>query len=233
MNLQAIVLAGGLGTRLRAALGDTPKVMAPVGGRPFLEHVLVDLDQHGFRRVVLAVGYKKEVVAGYFGSSFRSLSLAYSEERALLGTGGAVRLALGLADHGPCFVLNGDSWVEVNYKEMLRVHVECNTHLSMAVHQVPDVSRFGAVEVEDGHIARFCEKGRKGPGYINAGIYLLDRDLFSIYTLPETFSLELDFFAPNLPSLSPLAFPIEGCFIDIGVPEDYQRAQEMFESREI
>lgn len=225
MTLQAVVLAGGLGTRLRSAVGETPKVMAPIAGRPFLEHVLVELDRQGFRHVILAVGYKKEAVIAHFGKSFRGLSLAYSEEQRLLGTGGGVKQALGLASAGLCFVLNGDTWVDLDYAEMQRAHREHRAQLSIAVREVPDVSRFGAVEIESGRLARFLEKGREGPGFINAGVYLLSTDIFAGLMLPEAFSLERDFLVPNLATLSPLAFPVTGDFIDIGIPEDYQRAK--------
>jgi D-glycero-alpha-D-manno-heptose 1-phosphate guanylyltransferase len=224
---QAIILAGGLGTRLRSTIGDTPKVMAPVAGRPFLEHVLADLDAHGFRRAVLAVGFRREVVVGHFGASFRGLSLSYSEEEQPLGTGGAVRRALALTDGGPCFVLNGDTWLELDHAGMLRAHLERRARLSIAVRMVPDVARYGALELAGERIVRFHEKGRSGPGAINGGAYLLDRALLEPYDLPEAFSLETDFFVPHVASLAPLAFVTGGRFIDIGVPEDYRRAQEM------
>lgn len=225
MILQAVVLAGGLGTRLRSAVGETPKVMAPVAGRPFLEHVLVELDRQGFRRVILAVGYKKEAVTAHFGDSFRGLSLVYSEEQQLLGTGGGVKQALGFVNAGLCFVLNGDTWVKLNYVHMQREHLKQGARLSIAVREVPDVSRFGAVEIESGRVIRFLEKGRAGTGFINAGVYLLSTDVFADLMLPEAFSLERDFLVPNLATLAPLAFPVTGDFIDIGIPEDYQRAQ--------
>jgi D-glycero-alpha-D-manno-heptose 1-phosphate guanylyltransferase len=230
MSLQAIVLAGGLGTRLRSVVADTPKVMAPIAGRPFLEYVLTDLDRHGFRSVILAVGYKKEMVMSHFGDSFLGLSLIYSEERELLGTGGAVRQALALAGTGPCFVLNGDTWVDLDYKEMLDVHLRRHAGLTIALRQVSDVGRFGAVEIEDGRVTKFCEKGRVGAGFINAGVYLLTSNTFSGYALPTAFSLEREFFAPNIKTLAPLAFVGDGQFIDIGVPEEYQRAQEILAS---
>ena len=225
MILQAVVLAGGLGTRLRSEVGETPKVMAPVAGRPFLEYVLAELDRQGFRHVILAVGYKKEVVIAHFGSSFRGLSLDYSEEQQLLGTGGGVRKALSLANTGLCFVLNGDTWVELDYVDMWRAHLEHSARLSIAVRAVSDVSRFGAVEIENGRLIRFLEKGREGPGFINAGVYLLSTDVLESHVLPETFSLERDFLVPNMVTLAPFAFPVAGDFIDIGIPEDYQRAQ--------
>jgi len=232
VSLQAIILAGGLGTRLRSAVGDTPKVMAPVAGRPFIEHVLGQLAGAGFRHVILAVGHGREIVTAHLGPVHAGLALTYSEERAPLGTGGAVRQALQLAEAGPCFVLNGDTWLALDFAGMLKAHVDMGATLSMAVRLVPDVARFGAVRLEGGRVTGFEEKGRSGPGYINAGVYLLDREVMSGAGLPWAFSLEHDFLAKQLATLAPLAYPTHGDFIDIGVPEDYQRAQAMLARRE-
>jgi D-glycero-alpha-D-manno-heptose 1-phosphate guanylyltransferase len=229
VSLQAVILAGGLGTRLRPVVGETPKVMAPVAGRPFLEHLLASLDAHGFARVILAVGFKKEVIASHFGPSFRRLALHYSEEQKPLGTGGAVRQALRLAEAGPCFVLNGDTWLDVDHGAMLRAHVAGGARLSIAVRVEPEVARFGALEIEGGRITRFREKGPSGPGFINAGVCLLARELLAGFELPEAFSLERDFFVPRVAVLAPLAFVAQGRFIDIGIPADYEQAQRLFE----
>lgn len=231
LSLQALVLAGGLGTRLRPVVGDLPKVLAPVAGRPFLEHVLADLDAQGFRHVVLAVGFRSETVVAHFGATFGRLRLAYSEEREPLGTGGAVKLGLEVALPGPCFVLNGDTWLDLDYAEMLRLHLATEARVTMAVRAVADVARYGAVEIRGGRVTRFAEKGATGAGHINAGIYLLDRTLFAGLDLPSAFSLERDFLAPRIGALAPVPFATEGRFVDIGVPEDFARAQGMFAAR--
>jgi D-glycero-alpha-D-manno-heptose 1-phosphate guanylyltransferase len=231
LSLQALVLAGGLGTRLRSVVGDVPKVLAPVAGRPFLEHVLADLDARGFRQVVLAVGFQGKRVVEHFGATFGRMRLEYSEEREPLGTGGAVRLGLEVARPGPCFVLNGDTWLDLDYAEMLKVHLSLEARVTMAVRAVTDVARYGALEIRDGRVVRFAEKGATGPGLINAGTYVLDRSLFAAQDLPPAFSLERDFLAPRIEALSPVAFATAGGFVDIGVPEDYARAQEMFAAR--
>jgi D-glycero-alpha-D-manno-heptose 1-phosphate guanylyltransferase len=231
MSAQALVLAGGLGTRLRTVVADRPKVLAPVAGRPFLEHLLADLDAQGFRRVILAVGHLREMIVEAIGSSFRGLSIAYSEEERPLGTGGAIARGLALAAPGPCFVLNGDTWLEIDYAAMLAAHQAHGSRLTMAVRAVPDVSRFGALTLSAGRVARYAEKGAAGPGHINAGTYLLDRSLLADHGLGPAFSLERDFLVPRVAELRPLAFVVEGEFVDIGVPGDYARAQEMFAAR--
>ncbi|MGC3996245.1 MAG: nucleotidyltransferase family protein [Anaeromyxobacter sp.] len=227
MSLQAVVLAGGLGTRLRAAVGEVPKVLAPVAGRPFLEHVLADLDRQGFERVVLAVGWRRELVRGHFGDRFRGLSVAYSEEIEPLGTGGAVRQAVALAGPGPCFALNGDTWLDLDYPAMLAAHRAAGARVSMAVREVPDVGRFGALDLAGGRVTRFREKGGTGPGFINAGVYLLEAGVFEGLGLPAAFSIEKDLLQPQLAALAPLAWVASGRFIDIGVPDDYRAAQDL------
>jgi D-glycero-alpha-D-manno-heptose 1-phosphate guanylyltransferase len=173
VSLQAIVLAGGLGTRLRGVIGDLPKTMARVAGRPFLEHVLNELVGQRFGRVVLAVGYRRDVIKQHFGGTYRALTLDYAEEAEPLGTGGALRQALQFMGTEPCFVLNSDTWAELDYAAMLEMHRRAAAQLTIAVRAVEDVQRFGAVEVHNDRVCRFAEKGHRGPGFINAGTYLL------------------------------------------------------------
>jgi D-glycero-alpha-D-manno-heptose 1-phosphate guanylyltransferase len=231
LTLQAIVLAGGLGTRLRPAVGELPKVLAPVAGRPFREHVLARLRSHGFERVVLAVGYRSDVVRRAIGESFDDLTLAYSTEDEPLGTGGAIVKALSVARPGPCFVLNGDTWIELDYPAMLRRHVEGGASITMATRAMEDVGRYGAIEVCDGRVVRFAEKGDTGPGVINAGVYVIENPLPPGLVPASPFSFERDLLAPRAAAIRPLAFPVEGRFIDIGIPEDLARAQGMFAAR--
>ena len=224
-RFQAVILAGGLGTRLRSVVSTLPKVMAPVAGQPFLHHILRSLSQQGFARVVLAVGYMREAIMDSVGSEFLGMQIQYSVEDELLGTGGAVRQALSLVEPGLCFVLNGDTWVDLDYAAMYREHLAANVRLSIAVKEIDDVSRFGTLQISNRHITGFLEKGSCGRGSINAGAYLMPTDLLAEQTLPKVFSLEQDFFMPQLSSLHPLAHHTAGTFIDIGIPIDYDRAQ--------
>ena len=228
MELEAIILAGGLGTRLRSVVSDIPKAMAPVAGRPFLEYVLEYLSRQGFYRIILAVGYKKEMVKDHFGTSFQNVYLTYSDEEELLGTGGAIRRALNLVNSTLCFVLNGDTWIKLDFRTVFKTHLKHGPHITVVVHKVPDVGRYGAVEVRKDRVAKFSEKGLSGAGYINAGVYLISPSIFLGYSLPEVFSFERDFLSPNTDALLPFAFKAKGQFIDIGIPEDYERAQRMF-----
>jgi D-glycero-alpha-D-manno-heptose 1-phosphate guanylyltransferase len=229
--MQAIILAGGLGTRLRSVVRDLPKPMAPVAGRPFLAWVLDGLAAAGLRRAVLAVGYRYEAIRDHFGTSWRGLELAYSVEEAPLGTGGAMRLAVDQVTESPVFVLNGDTYVDLDYRAMLAAHIGEGASLTVAAAHVRDVSRYGALQIEDGRICGFLEKGSQGPGYINAGVYLIAADLLAGIPAGASHSFEQDLLVPGVATLRSLAFPTDGLFIDIGVPEDYERAQELFGER--
>jgi D-glycero-alpha-D-manno-heptose 1-phosphate guanylyltransferase len=226
--MQAIVLAGGLGTRLRGVVPGLPKPMAPVAGRPFLAWILDQLIDAGFERAVLAVGYRHEAIRDHFGDAFGALELRYSVEDRPLGTGGALRLAASHVNSLPAFVLNGDTYLDLDFRSMLNAHIERREQMSVAVCSVADVSRYGALELEDGHIRGFLEKGQAGPGTINAGTYLLSASILSRIPLGEPFSLEQQLLMPKIGEIRPAAFPATGLFIDIGIPEDYARAQALF-----
>lgn len=226
--MQAIVLAGGLGTRLRGVVPDLPKPMAPVAGRPFLAWILDRLVEARFERAVLAVGYRFEAIRDHFGDTYRGLPLAYSVEAAPLGTGGALRLAAERISVFPVFVLNGDTYLDLDYRAMLEAHQRQGASMSVAVSRTLDMSRYGALELADGHIRRFLEKGPGGAGVINAGVYLLAREILARIPPGQAFSFEQQLLTPEVETIRPAAFATDGLFIDIGVPEDYQRAQGLF-----
>ncbi len=224
--MEALILAGGLGTRLAPVLPGIPKVLAPVAGQPFLKLLLQELRRNGIKRVVLSVGYKAELVREHLGDSFAGIELEYAVEVKPLGTGGAARASMALANTDPVFVLNGDTFVELEYAAMLARHQKAGADISLAVTRVGDSSRYGAIVISRDHrVIAFGEKSQAGPGYISAGVYLMSRDVFAPYRLPESFSLEQDFLSPYVQQLRPLAFETSGRFIDIGVPEDLARAQ--------
>jgi D-glycero-alpha-D-manno-heptose 1-phosphate guanylyltransferase len=226
--VEAIILAGGLGTRLRAVVPDLPKPLAPVGGRPFLAILLQNLSAQGFASVVLSVGYRHDMIRETFGARYGGLEIAYAVETSPLGTGGAIRLAARACHETDVFVLNGDSFVELEFADMLARHREAGALLSVCAVEVPDTSRYGRVLAERGRITGFTEKGVPGPGLINAGVYLMRRDLIETATLPEAFSFERDVLDARVDQLRPLVYLSRGRFIDIGVPEDYERAQAGF-----
>jgi D-glycero-alpha-D-manno-heptose 1-phosphate guanylyltransferase len=223
--MQAIVLAGGRGTRLQSRVSDRPKVLAPVAGRPFLEYVLDWLDDSGCRRVVLATGHLSEQVEAHFGTRYRGVALSYSRETSPLGTGGAVLKALAGLPDGPTLVMNGDTWFGLDLQDFVAWCTAREPRDAIVLRRVPDVSRFGSVTVQGEIVTQFGEKIAQGPGFINAGIYRLRRSSFASTHLPSVFSIENDFFRPHATRLGLLGYVCEGPFIDIGVPQDYDRAQ--------
>ncbi len=223
--MEAIVLAGGLGTRLASRLEGIPKAMAPVAGRPFLEILLKQTERAGCTRILLSVGHLRGVIQDYFGPAFRGLTLEYVVEDAPLGTGGAIRKALEQANERAVLVLNGDTFLDADYAAMFEFHQAEGSALTIAVTQQADVARYGRVRIEEKRIVGFEEKGRPGPGYINAGAYVVEREIAWPAALGERFSFERDFLMPETSRLRPAAFEVEGFFLDIGVPEDLDRAQ--------
>jgi len=223
--MEAIVLAGGLGTRLASRLHGLPKPMAPIAGRPFLEILLTQLRRSGCTRVLLSVGHQHAVIQEHFGAAFDGLAIDYVIESVPLGTGGAIRLALAEAREESMLVLNGDTFLNADYAAMLGFHAVQGAAVTLAVVHRDDVSRYGGVTLEGRRIVGFQEKGRSGPGYISAGTYVLARNLAWPPALPEKFSIERDFFVPEVARLRPAAYKVDGFFLDIGIPEDLDRAQ--------
>ncbi|HLJ18987.1 MAG TPA: nucleotidyltransferase family protein [Stellaceae bacterium] len=228
--MDAVVLAGGLGTRLRDRVPDMPKALAPVAGRPFLAWLLDQLSDAGFKRAILSVGYLGDAIRNAFGATHRTLDLVYAVEESPLGTGGALRRALEIArwSDEPIWVMNGDSMLLLDHAAMWSAHHARGIDplaMTMAVTTVPRPGRYGATQISAGRVIRFSPAGEDGAALINAGRYLVHRGLFSGWALPATFSLEAGFLARFADRLRIAAFETDGWFIDIGVPADLERAQ--------
>jgi D-glycero-alpha-D-manno-heptose 1-phosphate guanylyltransferase len=224
-HIEAIILAGGLGTRLAARLDGVPKPMAPIAGRPFLAILLARLQQSGCARVLLSVGHLHQTIRHHFGASFHGMTLDYIVEDAPLGTGGALRAALQQAREDSVLVLNGDTFLQLDYAALLAFHAQSGAALTMSITHQENIARYGGVIAKNGRVIGFEEKGRTGPGQINAGVYALNRNLPWPASLPEKFSFESDFLAPQIANIPVAAYPVDGFFLDIGVPEDLDRAQ--------
>jgi D-glycero-alpha-D-manno-heptose 1-phosphate guanylyltransferase len=227
---EAIVLAGGLGTRLQGVVNDLPKCMAPVAGRPFLEYVLDYLTAEGIRHTILSVGYLKEKIINHFGIEYKGMALDYAVESEPLGTGGAVKFACNFLHEDYSFILNGDTFFEVSLSDLSRQFMTDKADIALVLKTVPDAGRYGNVVLNSqNRITGFLEKtANSNPGLINGGIYLIDRKCLKNANLPEKFSLEKDFFEKNLESLYLTGFESNAFFIDIGIPEDYDKAQRLF-----
>ena len=222
---RAIVLAGGYGVRLRPVVRDLPKPMAPVRGRPFLCYVLDELEENGFGAIVLAVSWRREAIIDAFGSRYGAMELRYSIECEPLGTGGAIRQAFTHFDEDIAFVLNGDTFQRLPYDAMQRLATSEDSDAVVAVRSIADSSRYGAIELDGSRIRKFTSTGAEGRGLINAGAYLLRRRFVEGASLAKAFSFEHDLLSPSVATRILTACPVDGDFIDIGVPEDYARAQ--------
>lgn len=227
--MEAIVLAGGFGTRLRHVVSDVPKPMAPMNdaGKPFLEVLLAQLAGRGVNHVVLSTGYMSEVIEQYFGKTFAGIKLEYSVEDTPLLTGGAVKLALKRCTEPDVFVLNGDTYFDVDLSAMLSLHRARHADFTIAVKHMHNFERYGTVEYDDDGIHAFYEKAPCEDGWINGGVYCLQQHVLDGVT-QKKFSLERDILEEKIGRLQLQAFPAGGYFIDIGIPEDYYQAKKMF-----
>lgn len=240
MITTAIILAGGFGTRLRTVITDLPKPMAPVNELPFLNYQLNYLKHFGIKKVIISTGHLSEKITEYYKNSFNGMSVEYVHESTPLGTGGGIRLAAEKCKDTEAIVLNGDSFFDVNLNEFYKQHQINKVHFSIAVRQVKEASRYGTILL--GHFSEnttsadlnkvisFQEKnGEVKEGIINGGIYIIDTTKYIELTKPEiNFSIEKDFFEIQCKQQNIAAFKSEGYFIDIGVPEDYLKAQNDF-----
>ena len=227
---EAIVLVGGLGTRLRAVVSDVPKPLAPVAGRPFLAWLLDHLADNGMHHVVLAAGYLAELVVDSIGREWRGMEVNYSIESSPLGTGGAVRQACGLLRGDATHLLNGDTFLRYDMSALEQATRTAGSALGMALARVDDVARYGAVVCNAGRVDGFSEKGERGPGYINAGSYYLTSAALLALPKDPAFSFEAKVLGPLTEAGKVCGYAATSGFIDIGVPEDYLRAQSVFGS---
>ena len=232
MIREAIILAGGFGTRLKEVIGDDiPKPMAPVNDRPFLEYILAYLDKWGVERVIMATGYKHEVIENHFKERYKEIEIVYSVEEEPLGTGGAVKKAMEYVNGYSCYVINGDTYFDVNLWKLATSFRAKEAEAMMALRKMGDVSRYGTVKIDlDNRITEFTEKGtQSGMGFINGGTYILARKAFLDMDLPDKFSLEKDFFEKYYNKQPIFGVRCYSYFLDIGIPEDYEEAADAFE----
>jgi NDP-sugar pyrophosphorylase family protein len=238
MNLQvrdtdAVILCGGLGTRLRGVVADRPKPMADVGGKPFLQLLVDHVSAFGFRRFVLCSGHMADSIESRFGAKdgepapSSGLDIVMSRESQPLGTGGAVWNAGALIHSGSFIVLNGDSFCAVDYGGLLAAHGRCQASVTVVVTSIADASQYGTVEMDrSGRIAGFREKtGVRARGLVNAGVYVFRRSVLDEIRITPPFSLERDIF-PRLAADSGLhGWVTPGPLLDIGTPERYREAE--------
>lgn len=229
MKFDVIILAGGLGTRLASVVSDVPKPMAPVVGKPFMDHILCKLPLSNIGKLIFAVGHKYEVIEEYYGSDYENVPIEYSIEKEPLGTGGGIGLALKLVSQETALILNGDTFFDINYEEMWEVHQSEGKLMTLALKQMPSPDRYGTVLLEKNEIVRFQEKlsGLK-TGLINGGVYWVNSSLVQEMPHEEKYSFESEVLEKKVTESKLAGYISDQLFIDIGIPSDYERAQTIF-----
>jgi NDP-sugar pyrophosphorylase family protein len=231
-DIDVLILAGGLGSRLAGVLGNLPKVLAPIEGRPFLDYQLDYLARQGVRKVVLSLGHRAEIVLAHLAETRSPVPVETVVEPRPLGTAGAIAFARPALGSDPVVLLNGDTWLDVDLAAMLAAHHASPVALAtLACVAVDDTRRYGAVELgDDGSIARFIEKNESSSsgGLINGGVYLLSAQLLDSLAVGDGSSLERDFL-PHLAAGTLRSYIVRHAnFFDIGTPESYARAAVYF-----
>ncbi len=226
MITEAIILAGGLGTRLQSVIGDLPKCLAPVAGRPFLSYLLDSSKKQGIRKFVFALGHKTDQIESFVKKSLPEGSYIISTEEEPLGTGGAIYKACGRAEGPNVIVLNADTYFGITYSNLAIIHELRKADCTLALKPMKAFDRYGAVEIEKQTVTGFGEKKYHKEGLINGGVYALSVSSFLHKSFPGKFSFERDYLEKDYRSGKFLAMVSNAYFVDIGIPEDYQQAQE-------
>ncbi|MBW6489822.1 MAG: nucleotidyltransferase family protein [Lentimicrobium sp.] len=222
-----IILAGGMGTRLSGTVKNIPKSMAPVNGKPFLDYLLRQIHDAGLTRAIISTGYLGAQIRDFFGHKYNDVEIIYSHEDVPLGTGGAVKKAFKLVQTPYALIINGDTFFRIDLDLFFQRNVEKLADVTIALRYVNDASRYGCVSVtNEGNILAFDEKNQDtGTGLINGGIYLISSRFFRSIPMPDVFSLEKDFFMKQVQKSNFFGQIFNDYFLDIGIPEHYERAQ--------
>lgn len=228
MITEAIILSGGLGTRLRERVPDLPKTLAPVAGKPFIYYVISDLQKQGIRKFYFSLGYMHEKIVSFVKEYFPTLNADYLIEEEPLGTGGAIKNALQFCKSEDVLVVNGDTLFQVNTDSLYNIHKTNNAVCTLALKPMKQYSRYGTVILNNDQITAFKEKQYTDSGLINAGVYLINQKQFSAISFPEKFSFETHFLEAFVNKGILFGYVEEGYFIDIGIPEDYEKANHDF-----
>ena len=226
-GVQAIILAGGFGTRLRTIVSDLPKCLAPVSGKPFLYYVIDHLQQQGVTKFIFSLGYMSEAIQLFLKESYPTLDYQLSIEDEPLGTGGAIYKACTMATEPTVLALNGDTLFSINVQQLLELHQLKESHCSICLKPMQQFDRYGVVKMDTNNcITSFEEKKWNDEGLINGGVYAVDRDKFLAQPFAEKFSMEKDYLELLVGKGNFYGLVQDAYFIDIGIPEDFERAQK-------
>ena len=228
---EALILAGGKGTRLQSIVSKLPKSMAPINGIPFLSYQFNLLLKHEIKTAYLAVGHLSELIKNYYGNSYQGINLEYIKENEPLGTGGAISQAISHTKTNDILVLNGDSIFTIDLKEFFDSHVQKQADFSVALKKLKNFDRYGVVKMDDNQkIIDFEEKQHQQEGHINGGVYILNKLKFGSLKFPKAYSFEKEFLESQFNNFKFYGYPSTSYFLDIGIPEDYEQAQQDFKS---
>ncbi len=228
--MEAIILAGGFGKRLQNHIKKIPKPMAPINNRPFLDYIFYYLKNYGIKKVILSVYYKSEVIKQYYNSIYNVIKITYSNDEKPLGTGGAIKAALAKTKNKNVFVINGDTYFDVDLHILMSEHIINNNDITLSIKPMSDFDRYGFVMTDSkGRIVAFEEKKFQEYGKIDGGIYLINNNIFKTYKGNVKFSFT-DFIKNNLKRLKVGSVSFDELFIDIGTPKDLERAQKILKN---
>ncbi|NVJ60869.1 MAG: NTP transferase domain-containing protein [Gammaproteobacteria bacterium] len=225
--MEVIILAGGLGTRLRSEVSDVPKPMAPVGAKPFLEVILDNFLRFDISKFVISIGYLGGVISSYFGNSYKGIEIAYCHEDEPLGTGGAIKKALNYIENQQAIIVNGDTFIDLDFSDMFSQFSRQQSQIMIALKEVDNCSRYGTVKINSNNLVVDFSSNQTGKGLINTGVYMVSCDFFRKLFTEEKFSFE-KYIESNVSSLNINAYISNSYFIDMGIPEDYQKAIKRF-----
>ncbi|MFT4533499.1 MAG: D-glycero-alpha-D-manno-heptose 1-phosphate guanylyltransferase [Saprospiraceae bacterium] len=226
---EAIILAGGMGTRLKSVVKEVPKPMAPINGRPFLEYLLDHLVKNGIERVIFSVGFKSNIIADHFGDKYQNCELIYVYEDEPLGTGGAIKKAMRFVSGENVLVTNGDSIFITDIQGQFVFHLNREADVTLGLKSMVDFDRYGTVIIDNNSIIHdFREKESVSKGLINGGVYIFNVEAFTSIDFPQKFSVENNYFQTHTNQSKFYGYQSDGYFLDIGIPEDFAKAQEEF-----
>jgi D-glycero-alpha-D-manno-heptose 1-phosphate guanylyltransferase len=222
---ECIILAGGLGTRLRETVPKLPKCLAPVAGKPFLFHIIKQLQKQGITHFVFSLGYKHEYIVSFLDTHFPEINRSLSIEDEPLGTGGAIKKALSYCLNKHVGVINGDTFFNVSFHAANAFHFERKAECTLVLKPMLRFDRYGVVTIDESNVVvEFKEKKYYESGFINGGVYIIDKDQFEKNILPEKFSFEKDYLEKEVGTSKLTGFVQDEYFIDIGIPEDFNKA---------
>jgi len=226
---EAIILAGGMGTRLKSVVKEIPKPMAPINERPFLEYLLDHLIKNGIERAIFSVGFKSNIIADHFGDNYQNCELVYVYENEPLGTGGAIKEALKSVNGEHVLVTNGDSLFITDIQNQFVFHQNHDADVTLGLKSMIDFDRYGTVMVDNNsRIHDFREKETVSKGLINGGVYIFNVEGFTSIDFPQKFSIENNYFQTHTKKCKFFGYQSDGYFLDIGIPDDFAKAQKEF-----